>query len=102
MRPIRGSHQSRGLSEMSPVPGGVQRGAGLLLHGEVTGLRMRTQEFRFGTVDVDDRMQADRLGDDPAPPSLERPHDVALGLGRRSGRQQKRILEPQTGEGDRE
>src|SRR5262245_15008712 len=45
-------------------------------------------------------MQTDGLGDDAAPPRIEGPHDVGVGLGRRGRGEQERILEPQTGERD--
>ena len=38
-------------------------------------------------------MQPDRLGDDAAPPRVERAHDVAVGLGGRGRREQERVLE---------
>src|SRR5262245_172913 len=45
-------------------------------------------------------MEPDRLGHDASPSRLERAKNVRLGFRRRRRRQQKRILEPETGEGD--
>ena len=91
MRAMRGTHQSSGLSEMSSqfhdecsaVPGRFCIDS----CGE-SGVARRN--FVFGPGDVDDRVQADRLGDDAAPAGVERPHDVAVGLGRRRRREQER------------
>jgi len=72
--------------------------SGALLHREPGGLGRRAQELRLRAVDVDHRVKADRLGHHAAPARVERAHDVALRLGRRRGRQEKRVLEAEAGE----
>ena len=103
MRAMRGTHQSSVLSEMSSqfhdewsaVPGRfcIDR------CGESASAR---RNFVFGPDDVDDRVQADGLGDDAAPAGVERAHDVRVRFGRRRRRQQERVLEAQAGERRRE
>ena len=88
------------VGDQLPVPRRVQRRARPLLHRQMRRVRRRAQELRLRTGDVDDRVQADRLGDDAAPAGVERPHDVAVGLGRRRGGEQERVLEPEPRERD--
>ena len=103
IRAMRGTHQSSGLSEMSSqfhdecsaVPGRF-----CIDRCGASGVARRN--FVFGPRDVDDRMQADGLGDDAAPAGVEGAHDVAVRLGRRRRRQQERVLEAQAGERRRE
>ena len=85
-----------------PVPRGVQRRAGPLLHREPRRIGVRAQELRLRADDVDDRVQTDCLRHDAAPARLERAQDVRLRFGRRRRRQQKRVREANAGERRRE
>ena len=94
MRASRGSHQSSGLSEISSqFHDGVQRRVGALLIDRWYDVGVGAEELRLRARDVDDRVQADGLGDDAAPSGLERAQDIAVGFGRRRRRQQERVLE---------
>ena len=62
---------------------------------------LANETYEKAIIFTNTRVQADRLGDDPAPAGLERAHDVAVGLGGRRRRQQERVLEPQPRERDR-
>ena len=53
------------------------------------------KELGLRAGDVGDRMQSNRLADDTAPSRVERAQDIAVGLGRRRRREQKRVLKPQ-------
>ena len=98
MREIRGTHQSSGLSEMSSqfhdecsaVPG-------RFCIDKWPDVRSRAEELRFRSRDVHYRVKTDGLGDHATPSGVEGAHDVAVGLGRRRRRQQKRVLETQAG-----
>ena len=98
---ILGTHQSSGLSEISSQFHDEWRAVpGTLLHREVRRVRRRAEKLRLRAVDVDDRMQADGLGDDAAPARIERTHDIAVGFGRRGRGEQERVLESEPRERD--
>ena len=100
MPSIFGIHQSSALSEISSqFHDECSAVSGPLLHRQLA-VKRRAQELGLRSGDVGDRMQADRLGDDATPPGLERPHDVAVGFGRRRRRQQERVGELQSRERD--
>ena len=83
-----------------PVPGGVQRRAGALLHRDVGVLGSGAHELGLGPDDVDDRVEPDRLGHHAAPSGLERAKDVALRLRRRRRGEQEGIRELESRELD--
>ena len=90
------------VGDQLPVPRRVERRVRAASASRVAARPASTRRnFVFGPAHVDDRVQADRLGDDAAPAGVEGAHDVAVGLGRRRRRQQERVLEPQAGEGRR-
>src|SRR5690242_9404069 len=76
----------------------MQRGPRSFLHRQMRRLWCRAQKLGLGAGYVDDRMQADGLGDDAAPSGIESPQDVGVGFGRRRRGKQERVLEPETGE----
>ena len=95
MRRIRGSHQSSVLSEMSSqFHDECSAAPGPLLHRDVGVLGRGAHELGLRADDVDDGMEADRLRDHTTPAGVEGAEDVALGFGRRGGRQEEGILEP--------
>src|SRR5688572_14804858 len=80
----------------------MQRRPRFLGHRDATGVGIGSIEFRLRSRDVRDRVHTDRFGDDAAPASLERPHDVAVGLRRRGGGEQVRVPELQAGKRHRQ
>ena len=102
IRPMRGTHQSSVLSEISSqfhdecsaVPGRffIER------RGLSTSAR---RNFVLAPAHVDDRMEPDGLGHDAAPAGLEGAQDVGFRLRRRRRGEQERVLEPDSGEDDR-
>src|SRR5688500_2900191 len=73
----------------------MERGDRPLLHRQRWGAGGRPEELRFWAVDVGRRVEGYRLGDNTPPARLERPHDIAVGLGWGRGREKKGVVEPE-------
>src|SRR2546429_9721068 len=71
----------------------MQGSPSAFFHGDVGVFRVGAHELRFRTIDVDHRVEADRLRHHAAPASFERTRDVRFRLGRWPRGNQKGILE---------
>lgn len=83
----------RFVRDQFPVPGGDQGRVRPLGHRQPVAAVVGPEEFRLRAFHVDHRVQPYSFRYYTSPARLERPHDVAVRLGRWGGRQQERVLE---------
>ena len=98
---IREPKLERLVRDQFPIPRRVRHGVGALHARDIWFLFAGALIDRFRASDVFDRMQANRLGDNPAPSGLKRFEDLAFTLSGRRGGQNERIDEIQSCKGRR-